>query len=141
MLSSLHDFLVKELSTCTRNTISYINWATIFFLVSLILNSITGSILISSSNHEYYKEIIFLMCIISTGIVNIVCIIGIILNYKKANEVHSALMQIYIDNKVEKYIEKLIPNNMQIRYLLPSLLVGIYLIISIFIPLLLVLYN
>ena len=122
MLKSLHNHLVRELDNCKRIEIAFINWASLIFVGTIIMNSITGT---SIGSDNILSKVIFSFGIIMTFIIYLIITIGVYMNNQKENQINESLLNIYVDNKIEKYITNIIG----IKNIRPKFIVTIFLIL------------
>jgi hypothetical protein len=132
MLESLHNYLVRELEDCNRRENSLITWASLVFIGSIFINIMTGT---TGSNNSL-STVTFIFSVFMTAAIDTVFIIGIWLNYKRNVQINDALLKIYTDKKVDKYIRKVIPANTYRRSLISIFIIIAYAIIAIVIPIL-----
>jgi hypothetical protein len=130
MLEHIHRHITTELNQNTRTDIIFVLAAILLNLIALSVNSALSE----DSRTDNTLLIVMFLFVALIIVVNIVAILGLLKGKQSRNKLLSGLIQMYRDEKVDKYYDSSLLGNYNVRYNLFILVVVFTGIIAILIP-------
>ena len=127
MIEHLHDYIVEELKTNTKTD-------TIFVITSVILNLILLAINSSIATGNKEDILVMLIFVILIIVIALVSEIGLIKGKQSRRKLITGLLEIYKDNKIDKYYDKSLIENHKVRYNLFMITILATSLVSILVP-------
>ena len=127
MIEHLHDHIVEELKLNTRTD-------TIFVIVSIALNLIYLAVNSAIASERSVNIPVMLMFVVLIIVVSIVAEIGLIKGKKIRAKLTKGLLEIYKDNKIDKYYDEELISSHSARYNLFIIAVLSTALVSIIVP-------
>lgn len=127
MIEHLHDHIVEELKLNTRTD-------TIFVIVSITLNLIYLAVNSAIASDRSSNIPVMLMFVVLIVVVSIVAEIGLIKGKKIRTKLTKGLLEIYKDNKIDKYYDEELISSHGARYNLFIIAVLATALVSIIVP-------
>ncbi len=134
MLGQVHDHIVSELRESSRTDTIFVLTAIVFNLIVLAINFGVASEAAAEENASTY-DIILAVFILMTVLLNILAVAALALGRRTRNMLLSGLIDMYRDNKVDKYYEPALMSNYGVRYLLFSGVIAALSVTAIVVPL------
>ncbi len=127
MIEHLHDHMVEELKLNTRTD-------TIFVIVSITLNLIYLAVNSAIASDQSVNIPVMLMFAVLIIVVSIVAEIGLLKGKKIRDRLTKGLIEMYRDNKTDKYYDKELISSHNARYNLFSIAVLATALVSVIVP-------
>lgn len=140
MIAQLHDHIVNELGHSSRTDTIFVVTAVVFNLIVLGINSAV-SLGAAEANAGPVNDIVLAVFITMTILLNLIAISALLLGRRTRSLLLDGLVQMYRDEKVEKYYAPLLISNYGRRYLLFSGVVLTLALTAIVVPLLIRFMN
>jgi hypothetical protein len=112
MLEQVHKHIISELQQDTRTDIIFIITAILLNLLALGVNSATAE----SSREDTNLLIVMFVMVALVIVVNIIVIIGLLKGKQTRGKLIGGLLQMYKDQKVDKYYDVSLLTNYNTRY-------------------------
>lgn len=130
MLEKLHDHITQELNQNTRTDTIFILTAIILNLITLAINSGFGEQ--SRKDSSYFIVMMIFVALII--LVNIAAVFGLIKGKHTKAKLITGLFCMYKDQNVDKYYDKSLISNYNVRYNLFIMVVAFTGVIAIIVP-------
>ena len=134
MLSQVHEHIVKELGESSRTDTIFVLTAIIFNLIVLGINSSVSTEAATEDSEAYY-DIILVVFITMTILLNIVAVAALIVGRRTRRTLLNGLVEMYRDNEVDKYYDPSLMSNYGMRYALFTAVIATLAITAIVVPL------
>jgi hypothetical protein len=112
MLEQVHKHIISELQQNTRTDIIFIITAILLNLLALGVNAATAE----SSREDTDLLIVMFVMVALVIVVNIIVIIGLLKGKQTRGKLIGGLLQMYKDQKVDKYYDVSLLTNYNTRY-------------------------
>lgn len=135
MLERLHEHVVNELGQSSRTDTIFVVVAVIFNLIALGVNSSIASS--NSYNRSADNDIILVIMIVMTILVNTISILGLIVGRGTRQRLLTGLIAMYRDNQIDQYYDTGLVLNYGKRYTLFGAIIIVLAVTAILVPVIL----